>query len=307
MITGGAGFVGASLIRKLLHAGYSVNLILKKSTKLERIKDLLSKLKVYEVDLLAKNNLQKTIYKIQPSIIFHLATFSDYRNQEDFEEMVEVNVKGTMNLLLASRDIDYKVFVNTGSSSEYGFKKNPMNEKDLLCPLSFYAATKASATLLCQVFAREYHKPIVTFRPFSVYGPYEEESRFIPTIIRSIIEKRPINLTIGAQRRDFVYIGDVADAYIKSIKKGKKLAGKILNIGTGKEYTNDEVVKILFKLTDLKVPVKKGAFPKRIWDSSYWVADISQTQILLNWKPKTSIEEGLGKTYEWFKNAKVQY
>jgi nucleoside-diphosphate-sugar epimerase len=303
LITGGAGFIGANIVRKLLEKTYNVNLILKKSTNPWRIRNVLSKLKIYEVDLLDKENLKKTIHKIKPTIIFHLSAFSDYRNQEDFEQMVNVNVIGTMNLLLASKEIDYRIFVNTGSSSEYGLKNIPMNEKDLLEPISFYAATKASTTLMCGVFAREFRKPIITLRPFSVYGPYENQNRFIPTIIKCILEKRPIRLTSGSQRRDFIYIDDVVNAYIKMVKGGKKITGQIFNIGTGIEHTNDEIVSILFKVVEKKVPIKKGGFPLRIWDNPHWVADASKIKKNLDWKPKYTLKQGLKKTYKWFKNA----
>ena len=156
--------------------------------------------------------------------------------------------------------------------------------------------------MLCQVFAKAYRKPIVTLRPFSAYGPFEEKTRFIPTIIKAVINNKPIKLTAGKQRRDFIYIDDVTDIYIKSISKGKKLLGQILNMGTGIEYTNDEVIKTLFKITGKKAKVEKGAFPNRMWDTSHWVADISKTKKLLKWDTKFSLEKGLKKTYEWSKN-----
>lgn len=303
-ITGGAGFIGSNLIYKLLSLGYDVNLLIRPSTDLWRLKRILPKLKIHKTDLLDKQSLTKTIAKINPQIIIHLATYTKYRNQKDFEQMIETNIKGTVNLLSASKNIGYDIFINTGSSSEYGIKNNPMSEADVLEPISFYAATKASATLLCQVFSREYRKPIITLRPFSVYGPYEEKNRFIPTIIKSIIENKPIKLTPGIERRDFIYIDDIIDVYIKTIQKGKSLAGQILNMGTGVEYTNDEVVKTLFKVVRKSVPVEKGAFPKRLWDMPHWMADISKTKRLLNWEPKVTIEEGLKQTYKWYENSK---
>ena len=282
MITGSAGFIGANLIRKLLSLNYDVNLVLRKSSDLWRIREILNKVKAYHVDLLNKKKLTKIVRKINPNFIIHLATYSDYRKQTDAEKMIDANIKSALNLLLASKNIDYKLFINTGSSSEYGVKNKPMNEKDCLKPISFYAVTKASTTFLCQVFANEYKKPIITLRPFSVFGPYEEEKRFIPTIIKAVIENKSIKLTPGNQRRDFIYIDDVVDIYIKALSYGKKLSGEILNIGTGIEYTNDEVVQTLFKVTCKKVKIKKGAFPKR-----------------LNWKPKFSLEKGLDETYKW--------
>jgi len=299
LITGGAGFIGANFIRRLTELGYDVNLILKKSSNLWRIKDVLGEVKVYYVDLLDKNKLAKTVKKINPVFIIHLATYSNYSNQSDVEQMMNVNIKGTLNLLIASKNINYKMFINTGSSSEYGIKSEPMKENDSLEPISFYAATKASSTFLCQVFAREYNKPVVTLRPFSVYGPLEEEKRFVPTIVKAVIKNKPIKITSGEQRRDFIYIQDVVDIYIKTMSYGKKLSGQIFNVGTGVEYTNDEVVQTLFKVTGKEVKVEKGAFPKRLWDTSHWVADISKTKKLLNWKPKFSLEDGLKETYKW--------
>ena len=277
----------------------NINIIVKKSTNIGRLNNIYQKIKLHKVDLLDLKGLKKVVNKVNPSIIVHLATYSAYRDQQASLEMIETNVKGALNLLEASKNINYDVFINTGSSSEYGIKDQPMKESDLLKPISFYAATKASATLMCQVFARQYQKTIVTLRPFSVFGPLEDEKRFIPTIIKAIIENKPIKLTPGNQRRDLIYIEDAIDIYINSILKGKELSGQILNMGSGIEYANDEVVQALFKVTGKKVRVEKGAFPKRLWDTSHWVADISKAKKLLNWKPKFNLEEGLKKTYEW--------
>jgi nucleoside-diphosphate-sugar epimerase len=300
LVTGGAGFIGANLVHKLLSLNNDVHILVRPSTNLWRLKDVLSQLKMHKIDISNKQALTKTISQINPKAIIHLATYSQYRNQEEFEQMVETNIRGTLNLLIASKDIDYDVFINTGSSSEYGIKENPMKETDILVPISFYAATKSSATLLCQVFSKEYKKPIVTLRPFSVYGPHEEESRFVPTIIKSVIKNKPIGLTPGNQRRDFIHIEDIVNIYIKALSRGKKLSGQILNMGTGVEYTNDDVVKTLFKVANKKVKIEKGAYPKRLWDMPHWVADISKTKKLLNWKPKFTLEQGLRYTYRWY-------
>ncbi len=300
MITGGAGFIGANIVNRLLDLGHkNINLIIKESTDLTRLKNAIKKINLYKVDLLDKELLQKIVNKINPSIIIHLATYSQYRNQQAVLPMIESNIKATLNLLNSTRKLNYDVFINTGSSSEYGIKDKPMKESDLLEPISFYASTKASATLLCQVFAKEYNKPIVTLRPFSVFGPLEEDERFIPTIIKSVIKNKPIKVTSGKQRRDFIYIDDVVDIYIKIMSNGKRLSGQILNMGTGVEHSNDEVVQKLFKVTGKKVKVEKGAFPKRLWDTSHWVADISKTKKSLKWKPRFTLEYGLKKTYEW--------
>lgn len=305
LITGGAGFIGATLTRKLLKLGFRPHLLIRKSTDLWRLKEIMPKIKIYEADLLDKENLTKIAKQINPSIIIHLATYSNYRNQDDFENMISVNIVGTSNLLSATKDINYDLFINTGTSSEYGLKDIPMKEEDALEPASFYAATKASTTLLCKVFAKEFKKKIITLRPFSVYGPYEDEERFIPTIMRALIKKTPIKITPGDQRRDFIYIDDLCNIYASTIEKKDRLTNDIINTGTGYEYTNDEVVKTLFKITRQKVKIEKGAFPARIWDTKHWVADTKLARKLLNWKPKYNLEKGLKQTYLWYKNNYV--
>jgi nucleoside-diphosphate-sugar epimerase len=302
LITGGAGFIGANIIHRLLKLNYDINLLIRSSTNLWRLNKVISKLKIYEIDILDKQKLTKKVEQINPQSIIHLATYSQYRDQTEFEKMVETNIEGTLNLLSASKNVNYDVFINTGSSSEYGIKEKPMKETDLLEPISFYAATKSSATLLCQVFSREFGKPIVTLRPFSVFGPYEEKDRFVPIIIKAVLKNKPIRLTSGNQRRDFIFIKDIVDIYIKALSCGKKLSGQILNMGTGIEYTNDEVVKTLFNLTGKSVKTEKGAYKKRLWDTPHWVADISKTKKILSWKPKFTLEEGLRYTYNWIKN-----
>lgn len=307
VITGAGGFIGANLVRKLLAEHYGIHVLWKKSSSIWRLKEIKHKLIFHEINLNNATQMKNKLRKIMPLAIFHLAAHGAYRNQEEVKEMMKVSINGTINLLLASKDISYRIFVNTGSSSEYGFKNQPMRETDLLEPFSFYAAVKASATLLCQAFAFQYKKPIVTFRPFSIYGPYESYDRFIPTIIRALINNESIRLTPGYQRRDFVYVEDLVEAYTEAIQNGNMLKGKLCNIGTGKEYSNDEVVQILFKIAGKKVNVEKGRFPKRSWDNPHWVADISQTKKILKWKPNHTLEKGLQKTYEWFIKNKHIY
>lgn len=300
LITGGGGFIGANLTHRLIDSNYKVHLLWKKNSDPWRLRDIENKIYFHTVELSDQKKLTILMKKINPVAIFHLATYSSYRNQEDVKQIFDVSVNGTLNLLLASREIPYKIFVNTGSSSEYGFKDKPMKESDLLEPVSFYASAKSSQTLLCQTFFYHYKKPVVTIRPFSVYGPYEQKDRFIPIITRALISGSSIKLTSGKQRRDFIYIDDLTDIYIKIIKNANRIAGKVLNAGTGHEYTNDEIVKTLFKVTGKKVTIEKGSFPKRIWDSPHWVANTKNVKKLLNWKPNYSLEKGLGNTYDWF-------
>ena len=168
LITGASGFIGACLTRKLIAENAEVHLLLRKTAKTWRIDDLLNKVKVHICDLSDLNELRGLIQKIQPTVIYHLATYGAYSSQQDADLCIKTNIQGTQHLLTASMDVDFELFVNTGSSSEYGFKKSPMKETDLLEPASYYAVTKSAQTLLCFHAAQAKKRPIVTMRPFSV-------------------------------------------------------------------------------------------------------------------------------------------
>lgn len=301
LVTGAAGFVAANLVRALIKKGDKVHVFQKASSDLWRLKEIKKNLVFHQEELKDRQKTKRLLKRIRPRIIYHLAAHGSYPDQTDLEKMVATNILGTLNLLLASDEIPYQCLVNTGSSSEYGVKSKPMQEDEVCAPTSFYAATKLSATTLCQVFAQIYQKPIVTFRPFSVYGPYEKETRFIPTIIRCLLDDQPIKLTPLTVRHDFIYVEDLVKAYLQAPKKINRLAGKILNIGTGQEWSNDQVVQLLFKVTGKQVPIEKGAYLPKSGDAPHWRADISQAKKLLGWQPKISLGQGLKKTFNWFK------
>lgn len=306
VITGAAGFIGSNLARKLLSKKITVHAFIKKETNLWRLNDLSKKINFHVINLSEISKLKKAFADINPNFIFHLAVRGAYPSQTNVKEIIETNITSTFNLLEATKDIPYECFVNTGSSSEYGFKDKPMKETDLLRPISFYAVTKAASSLFCTTYAKQYNKPIVTFRLFSVYGPYEEPTRLIPVAMKTAIKGGVLKLTKGNEHRDFVYIEDVLDAYLRVVNK-KNINGEIFNIGTGKQYTNIDVAKIIKNYSKNKLKVEIGTYKSRSWDTDFWVADISKTKRLLNWKPKYTLEKGLKKTYQWFNKNLHRY
>lgn len=301
-ITGGNGFVGANIIRALLKDNYRVHVLNRSSQVGWRLKGIEKSLFIHQGDIKDYKTLRKIIVKVKPDYILHLAAYGAYSYQTEMDKIVDVNINGTKNLLEASKDIPYKAFINTGSSSEYGFKNIAMKEDDYCDPVSFYAATKLGQTHLCKVFAQQFDKPVLTLRLFSVYGPYEEPTRFVPAIMKALIKQHTIQLTPGKQRRDFVYVDDVIKVYLKAMAFAEKHSGKTFNVGTGEEYTNDEVVKTLFTVTKNKTIIEKGAYPKRSWDTTHWFADTENAKRQLHWTAQSSLDKGLKNTYDWFTN-----
>ncbi|HVT00826.1 MAG TPA: NAD-dependent epimerase/dehydratase family protein [Patescibacteria group bacterium] len=304
LVTGANGFIGSNLVKKLIHKNYEVHVIIKKESSIKRIQEFRNQIKIHINDLTNEDTLRILSKKINPTVIFHLATYENYRDQDKINEMINTNIIGTKNLLLATKDIEYNCFINTGSSSEYGVKNMPMKETDTISPISFYAATKASATHIASSFAKQYSKNVITFRLFSVYGPGENNDRFIPNIVTSLKNDLPVFLTKGTVRHDFIYVDDVVDAYLKAAKLKHK-PGDIYNIGTGRQYTNEQVLKTLEKVARKKISVVKKTFTPRLWDTNFWVANNLKAKNKLGWKPKTNLEDGLKKTYTHFVKINV--
>lgn len=256
-VTGSTGYVGSNLVKALSKLGWE-SYLYKRGEALEVVKDF------------------------DPEVIFHLAA-----ELKDESKMVESNVVLTSDLLRESAEVYYQAFINIGSSSEYGMKDHPIVETDQLIPTTAYGATKAQATIYCQKYAIELRKPIITLRPFSVYGNNEKENRLLPTAIRCAFTGE--TLTLGEGAHDFVHVDDFVGAMIHFTEYA--FPGDIVNIGTGRQTTNKEIVKLIEKISGRKIKVKPV---KRFheYDTDTWVADVTRAA-KYQWYARIRLEEGI--------------
>lgn len=298
LITGAAGFVGACLARRLVAEGLRPHVFVQGKTDLWRLKDIQQHLIIHDGDLSDAASVRAMIQDVRPQIIYHLAAHGAYPEQQEAQKIMAVNVMGTLHLLQALEKTDYRLFVNTGSSSEYGFKDTPMRETDVLVPNSFYAAAKAGQTLLAQYAAHAHKKPIVTFRLFSVYGPYESPGRLVPTLLRRALKGEDLVMVSPDTARDFIFVEDVLDAFLNTAPLMDH-GGEIFNLGSGTQVSLKEMVDEVLQLTGAKVKVHWQSMPLRIWDTSNWVADVSKTKEVLGFQARTSLQDGLAKTLAW--------
>jgi nucleoside-diphosphate-sugar epimerase len=225
LITGGSGFIGKSLIERV--SGEEIFLIGRDwQTSLE---------------------LSNQIKNFNPDYIIHCAA-----EIKDSLKTFESNVLMTNWLLNVTKDINYKSFVSLGSSSEYGETNIPMSEKELLKPRTMYEGTKGASSLLCQGFAREYDKPIVVVRPFSVYGVNEPNNRLIPTLFRNFKNNTISKISLGVH--DFIYIDDFIDGILSVLYSEKEIIkGDVIHFGSGVQYSNLEVFNIIKKILQFKL------------------------------------------------------
>lgn len=302
VVTGGSGFVGAQVVRTLVKERWDVHVILREQSSLARIADLTNRITLHPGVLHSPKKLTSVMKKIAPFAIYHLATHGSYPSQQNEQTMIDVNIKGTMNLLQSLVDIDYKQLVVAGTSSEYGEKDRPMKETDVLEPNNFYAATKAAQTMLCQAFAKKYKKSVAILRLFSVYGPDEEKGRLVRSVVESTLIGQPILLASGREARDFVFLDDVVKAFLHVARQKKFFDGEIFNIGTGLQTTTYQLARMVLKLMSVSIPICLNVYPGRPWDSYHWRANTRKTTSMLRWKPSYSLEEGLTKTIQWYRS-----
>jgi nucleoside-diphosphate-sugar epimerase len=298
LVTGAGGFVGACAVRALLDRGHVVHATVRPGSNPWRLAGLSDAVPVHRADLADPAAVSLLFRAARPRAVVHLAAHGAYERQSDFRAMLNDNVAACFNLLEAAGAAGVAAFVAAGSSSEYGFRAEPMRETDRLDPNSYYAVAKAAQTHLCSLFARRQGLPLAVFRLFSVYGPWEEPTRLIPTLIRRARAGLPLEMVGPAVARDFVYVDDVLDALL-DFPTVSALRGEVVNLGTGIETSLARVVALVKDMTGSRSEVRWGAMSPRQWDTDRWCADPSLAARLLGWRPRHDLSAGLSKTAAW--------
>jgi len=299
LLTGSTGFVGANLARHLLYKGHDVHLLLRSTHASWRLTGIVDAVHLHVVDLADADGLARVVGKIRPEWVFHLAAYGAYASQTDALRIMRTNVMGTVNLVEACLRAGFEAFVNTGSSSEYGFKDHPPREDEYVEPNSHYAVAKASATLYCQYTAQRHEVHLPTLRLYSVYGPYEEPTRLIPTLITRGLRGELPPLVNSDIARDYVYIEDVNDAYLLAATVQTADAGAVYNVGTGTQTTLRQVVNVARDALNIRAEPEWGTMPGRVWDTAVWVATNEKIRRDLGWQPRHAFADGFRATVRW--------
>ena len=304
VVTGGTGFVGANLVRRLLREGHEVHLLVRRDHTTWRIREIADHVRSHEVDLTARRALRRVLATIRPDWVFHLAAYGAYSWQQDRRRMVRTNVLGTMNLLDASLEAGCETVVNSGSSSEYGLKSIAPGEDEALEPNSEYGVTKAAASLYGRHLARSRRARIFTLRLYSVYGPFEDPDRLIPRLVRCGLEGRLPPLASPDTARDYVYVDDVADAFLSVAERPDAAEpGAIYNVGTGVQTSLREVVDLARKTLGIVKEPRWRSMPDRSWDTAVWVANIEKIRREVGWIPKYTLTEGFSAAARWLREG----
>jgi nucleoside-diphosphate-sugar epimerase len=208
-------------------------------------------------------------------------------------------VLGTAALLDAARSADVASFVHAGSSSEYGAKDHAPNEDERVEPNSAYAVGKAAASHYCSFVGRRDNARVVTLRLYSVYGPWEDPGRLMPTLaVRGLRGKLP-PLVAPETARDFVHVDDVCDAFVRAASAPELEPGAVLNVGSGRQTTLREIVAVARKTLNIAEEPRWGTTPARSWDTTVWVSDPRQIEQALGWRATTGLRDGFRGLADW--------
>ncbi len=301
LVTGAEGFIGSHLVKRLLQEGAAVHALVKKGSSLWRLQECLSRLTLLEADIADPASLQSSIPPLKPQFVFHLAALVDVsRSWELIAPLVQANLMGTINLLSAVRGEWLEAFIQTGSSEEYGDAPSPIAESQRESPISPYSFSKAAATHFCQMAARTFDLPVTVARLFPVYGPFQEGAMFIPSAIRELVTNREFSMSPGEQEREFTYVDDVVEAYLR-LAHCPGARGEVINVGSGIPHKVKEVIDLIHACIDGDTRVEVGALPYRRGEGMQCYCDNRKLKQLTGWEPLVSLPEGLRRTVDWYK------
>jgi nucleoside-diphosphate-sugar epimerase len=307
LVTGAAGFIGSHLCRRLVVEGHEVvGLDDLSDGSLDNLANV-PEVRFIEGDLRDEAGVRKAA-KGSSVILHHGAMRSVPRSLAHPKKTSDVNVNGTLNVLLAARDVGAAV-VFASSSSLYGDQPRfPLREHMVPMPRSPYAASKLAGEAYCHAWSLSFGVPTVALRYFNVYGPGQdpanEYATVVPRFILACLTGEPPEIHgDGEQSRDFTFIDDVVRANLLAAQMAEDLDGRALNIGGGQEPTSvNRILGIVARLTSATPqPVHS---PPREGDVRRTEADVSLARQLIGYEPKVDIEEGLYRTVEWFRSAR---
>ncbi len=305
LVTGGAGFIGSNICRRLVSEGCFVRVLDNLLTgKRSNLADIADKIEFVEADM-GDPEVARSAMKDIDAVFHQGALPSVPRSVDDPAATHRHCVDATFTLLLAARDAGIKRFVYAASSSAYGDTPTlPKVETMTPNPLSPYAAAKLVGEYYCSVFYEVFGLETIALRYFNVFGPYQDPTSqyaaAIPAFVTSILKDQPPTIYgDGEQSRDFTYIDNVVHANLLAAR-AKQTKGEVINIACGQAVTVNEIIAMINKTVGKQVnPIYETP---RAGDVKHSLADITRAQGLIGFNPVVSFDEGLQKAIEWYRD-----
>jgi nucleoside-diphosphate-sugar epimerase/glycosyltransferase involved in cell wall biosynthesis len=303
LIVGASGFIGSKMFFSLSKHRDDVFACSRYPENSWRMSSLKSP-HFRSADITEYEKIKSLILNLKPRTIFNMSAYGGYARQKDVDKIHMTNYFGTLNLIRALLETGCDAFVQSGSSSEYGLNSAGPSENDELIPNSDYAVSKIGASYLLKFYGKIQQFPCINLRLNSIYGPWEERDRLIPTLIANCLHGRLPKFVDRRISRDFVYIDDCASAFIKSaLIACKTHPGQSINISSGVKTTLESVAATAKKLFNVNEEPVFGSMVNRRWDLQDWYGNPALAKEIMNWHYTIPFEEGLRLTGQWEKEA----
>jgi len=305
LVTGGAGFIGSHVVRRLVGAGHQVRVIDNLSTgRMDKLADVVSDVDFHQADLRNGEHCRAACRGID--MVFHQAALPSVPRSVEQPDLFHANnVDGTFKLLMAARDAGCRRVIYAGSSSVYGDQPElPKHEGMRPAPLSPYALNKLVGEYYCSVFTHSYGLETVTLRYFNVFGAHQDPAgdyaAVIPAFVSALLKDRsPVIYGDGEQTRDFTHIDNVVEANLLAAQ-AERAEGQAINVACGQRVTINEVVTEVGRLLGKDIAPTHAA--PREGDVMHSSADIRLAAATIGYRPQVTLTEGLSRTIEWYKD-----
>ena len=305
VVTGASGFIGANLFRMLAAERDDVYAVVRRARNW-RLANIGAE-SIVAVDLNDAASTKNLVNTIHPKTVFDTVAYGAYSFEEDAGLIYQTNVQSIVNLveLLSART--FSAFVHAGSSSEYGGNSAAPPEDSACEPNSHYAVSKVAVAKYLQFMGKHRAFPCANLRLYSVYGPFEDTSRLIPTLLRKAAAGTLPPFVEPRTSRDFIHVDDVCAAFVKTATAMRpELYGESFNIGTGRKTTIADLAALARRLFRIAAEPQFGTMEGRAWDLPDWYADPRKAKTLLGWSPEISLEDGLTSTADWVRDLTDQ-
>lgn len=314
LVTGGGGFIGSRLVEVLMRSGAQVRAFVRYNSRgdsglLRTLSPfVLDGIEVFAGDLRDAEAVRQAVKDCE--VVFHLgALISIPFSYLHPAEVAETNIIGTLNVLLACRELGVQRLVHTSTSEVYGTARSaPISESHPLQGQSPYSASKIGADKLAESFYCAYDLPVITVRPFNTYGPAQSARSVIPTIITQALTRDTIHLGNLESTRDFTYVDDTVAGFLYAAQSNAGL-GEVFNLGTGEEIRIGDLANKVIAMVgrEVKIDLQPERLRPEKSEVMRLISDNRRAREVLGWTPKISLEEGLKRTIHWISENIGQY
>ena len=306
LITGATGHIGRALTAQLLREGHRVTVLARDEGVLDRLGQDQSRVRAIRAELTDAASIGSAMSTIKPDVVFHLGWFGVNKVERSDERQIDLNLVGSLNLVRAARSSSVGCFIGLGSQAEYGPPKGVLREDTPALPTTLYGATKLAVGAIALALGETTPAPADAgmrccwIRLLATYGPYDDESHLIPSVILSLLDGRPPTLSAGTQKVDYLFVDDAATALCALARTSD--ARGLFVLGSGEAHTVQEVARTIGELVDPTVPLRFGELRETGRQAADLQADTTRLRSVTGWQPSTPLIEGLRRTVSWYRS-----